>query len=309
VGHLHGASSGEYADAGRLAMEKVAALRAIVRGKPGAAGAIWLVGADHGHTAYGGHGGAEAAVRNVTWVALFDDAGAAASGSDRIPAGTTVASLAPTIARALGVDPPRESMADGLPLFPSILGDPFRASTARVRAVEEARARHRATFLGSATTRGGLVCGALLATVAAVIGVRRRRGVAEVFVFAVAVCGFLIAGPGLSMSAVRTEGWFLLRALGVLTASAIAAWAIARRRASPMATAVECAVFPTLALAVMRGSLGVSDATPLETVLVPSFGLLPASVCAAIALVETGIAWSRFFVTPRLEARSLATRG
>jgi len=202
---------------------------------------------------------------------------------------TPVTALAPTIARALGVDAPRESMADGLPLLTSLLGDPFRANRDRIRAVEAARATSDARPLGNATSRADLILGVLVATFAAIVGFRRRQGVAETAVFAVAVAGFLVAGPGLSMSSVRTEGWYLAHGLCALTAFATAAWVFARRWASAVAAASVCAMFPLVALAAMRGSLGQSDVNPLESVLWPSLGLVPASVCAAIALVEVGL--------------------
>ena len=211
------------------------------------------------------------------------------SGARAAPAMTPVTSLAPTIARALGVDAPRESMADGLPLLTALFGNPFRASPERVRAVEAARATSDARLLGNPTSRAALIVGVLVATFAAVVGFRRRQGIAETVVFAVAVSGFLVVGPGLSMSSVRTEGWYLAHGLCTLTVFAAAAWVVARRWASPVASASVCVVFPLVALAAMRGSLGQSDVTPLESVLWPSLGLVPASVCAAIALIEVGL--------------------
>ena len=290
AGHRYGAESDEYLAASRRAFGIVAAFRAIARGNAGGDDVIWLVGADHGHMPHGGHGGPEARVRRVTW-AVFDD-GALASdmGAAAPPPGTTAASLAPTIARALGVDAPRESMADGLPLLPGLLGEPFQAGAARLRAVEAARAAREERFLGSPTSRATLVGGALIVAVATMGWFRSKRGIAEIMVSLTAIAGFLLAGPGLSLSSVRTERWYLVHAVCTLVPVAVAAWIVARRWASTVATAAVSAVFPAVALIATRGSLGLSDATPLETVLWPSLGLVPASVCAAIAIVEGAVA-------------------
>lgn len=294
AGHVYGAASRPYEEASRRAIETVAALRAIARGKPGADSSIWLVGADHGHTAHGGHGGPEEAVRRVSWIALLGagiDGGD--SGASAVRPLSPVTALAPTIARALGVDAPRESMADGLPLLPALLGSPLQASAARVRAVEAARASHAGRLLGSARSRAILIVSMLVATFVVWIGLRRRRGLAESAVFVVAIAGFLATGPGQSMSSERTEGAYLAHGLLALTIFAAAAWAVARRWASAHASAAVCVVFPLLALGAMRGSLGLSDVTPLESVLWPSLGLVPASVCAAIALIEVAVAVTR----------------
>jgi Type I phosphodiesterase / nucleotide pyrophosphatase len=289
AGHLHGAASEEYLDASRRAMATVAAFRAIARSRPGGDGALWLVGADHGHTAYGGHGGVEPEVRRVAWVALFDRAAGADSGAREVEPMTPVTALAPTIARVLGVDAPRESMVDGLPLLPSSFGAPLRASSERILAVEAARAQSDARTLGNPSSRATLIVGGLVATFVALVGLRRRRGLAETGVFVIAVAGFLIAGPGLSMSAVRTEGYYLARGLITLALFAAAAWVIARRWGSAHVVAAVCVVFPVLALVAMHGSLGQSDVTPLESVLWPSLGLVPPSVCTAIAVVECAL--------------------
>ncbi len=289
AGHLHGAASPEYLDASRRAMATVAAFRGIARSRPGGDDAIWLVGADHGHTAYGGHGGVEQEVRRVAWVALFDRAAGADSGAREVEPMTPVTALAPTIARVLGVEAPRESMADGLPLLPSLFGDPLRASKDRILAVEAARAQSDARTLGNPSSRATLIVGGLFATFVALVALRRRRGLAETGVFVIAIAGFLIAGPGLSMSAVRTEAYYLARGLITLAVFAAAAWVLARRWGSAQVVAAVCGVFPVLALVAMHGSLGRSDVTPLESVLWPSLGLVPPSVCAAIAAVECAL--------------------
>ncbi len=289
AGHLHGAASEQYLDASRRAMATVAAFRASARSKRRGDEALWLVGADHGHTAYGGHGGVEQEVRRVAWVALFDRAAGADSGAREVEPMTPVTALAPTIARVLGVDAPRESMADGLPLLPSLFGEPLRASTDRILAVEAARAQSDARTLGNPSSRAALIVGGLVATFVTLVGLRRRRGLAETGVFVIAIAGFLIAGPGLSMSAVRTEGYYLARGLITLAVFAAAAWVLVRRLASAHVLAGACVVFPVLALVAMHGSLGCSDVTPLESVLWPSLGLVPPSVCAAIALVECAL--------------------
>jgi hypothetical protein len=308
AGHLYGAESEQYEIASRRAIGIVAAFRALVHEKHGGDSGIWFVGADHGHTARGGHGGPEEAVRRVSWIALFDQGRAGDSGTGAAAAMTPVTSLAPTIARALGVDAPRESMADGLPFMTALLGEPFRANSERVRAVEAARVASGSRLLGNATSRADLIVGVLVATFAAVVWFRRRQGVAETIVFAVAVAGFLVVGPGLSMSSVRTEGGYLAHGLCTLTAFAAAAWAVARKWASPVAVASVCVVFPLVALAAMRGSLGQSDVTPLESVLWPSLGLVPASVCAAIALIEMGLIVRSRYVGPTNDFRAVSAR-
>ena len=293
AGHLYGAGSEEYLAASRSVMATVAAFRAIARGRRGGDRTIWLIGADHGHTAYGGHGGPEETVRRVSWVALDDGDADVDSGAGAVRSMTPVTALAPTIARALGVDAPRESMEDGLPLFPSVFGAPLRASAARIQAVEDARVMAHSRPLGSASSRAVFIVGGLAATLVSLVGIRRRQGLAEGAVFVVAVAGFLVVGPGLSMSASRTENWYLARGLVTIFVFATAAWAVARRWASPHVVAAACAVFPVLALSAMRWSLGGSDVTPLESVLWPSLGLVPPSVCAAIAVVEILVALQR----------------
>lgn len=286
AGHQHGAASEEYLVASRRAMDTVASFRAIARARSGGDGAVWFVGADHGHTAYGGHGGAEEEVRRVTWIALFDRGAGGDSGGGGVRPMTPVTSLAPTIARVLGVAAPLESMADGIPLLPALFGDPLRASAERIRAVEAARSQSDARRLGNAPSRATFIVGGLVATFVALVALRRRRGLAEIGVFVVAIAGFLVVGPGLSMSAVRTESYYLARGLFTLTAFAAAVWVVARRWASAHVVAAIAGVFPALSLAAVHGSLGRADVTPLESVLWPSLGLVPPSVCAAIALVE-----------------------
>jgi hypothetical protein len=289
AGHRYGAESAEYDAASRRAIGIVASFRAIAREKPGGDSALWFVGADHGHTAHGGHGGPEEAVRRVSWIALFDHGSKADDGSVAARPMTPVTALAPTIARALGVEAPRESMADGLPLLNALLGDPFRGSAGRLNAVEAARAANDARPLGNARSRAMLILGVLTATFAAIVGSRRRQGIAETVVFMVAIAGFLLAGPGLSMSSVRTESWYLVRGVCTLTIFAAVTWGFARRWASPVVVAGASTVFPLVALVAMRGSLGRSDVSPLESVLWPSLGLVPPSVCAAIAIIEVGV--------------------
>jgi hypothetical protein len=289
AGHRYGAASEEYEAASRRAFGIVASFRAIVRERRGGPSAIWFVGADHGHTPHGGHGGPEEAVRRVSWVALYDRGSTADASGYAAPPMTPVTALAPTIARALGVSAPRESIADGLPLMTSFLGEPFHANVERVRAIEVARTANRARPLGNARSRAAFIVGLLIATFAAIVIARRKQGLAETFVFVVAVAGFLAVGPGLSMSSVRTEGWYLARGLLTLTTFGAAAWAVARRWASPFVSAGACVVFPLLALVAMRGSLGQSDVTAVESVLWPSLGLVPASVCTAIAIIEVAV--------------------
>jgi hypothetical protein len=289
AGHQHGADSPAYEEASRHAFATVAALRDVTRSKPGANDVLWLVGADHGHTAHGGHGGPEPEVRRVSWIAFSNAPFHADWGAAAVKPMTPVASLAPTIAKVLGILPPRESMTDGLPLLPADLGPPFFADVARVRAVEEARAATDARPLENARSRAILILGVLGATFAGLVGFRRRRGRAEAAVFAIAIAGFLTVGPGLSMSSSRTEIGYLAHGLVTLAIFAGAAWVYARRSASPWVVASVSFVFPILALVAMRGSLGRSDVTPLESVLWPSLGLVPPSVCTAIAVVEAAL--------------------
>jgi hypothetical protein len=291
AGHLRGAASREYDEASRTALATVAKLHALAQARPGGAGTIWFVGADHGHTSYGGHGGPEEAVRRVSWVALYDattQREGGDSGDGAAQAMTPVTSLASTFARALGVDAPRESMADGLPLLPSLLGAPLHASAARIEAVQAARRTADARLLGSPGPRAWLIGSVLAATLAGLVVLRGRRGLAEACVFVVAVTGFLVVGPGLSMSDVRTERSYLVHGLVTLAIFAGLAWTVARRWASALVVAATCVVFPVLALVAMRGSLGRSDVSSLESVLWPSLGLVPPSVCTAIAIVEMG---------------------
>ena len=292
AGHAFGAASEEYLRASRDALATVRTLRALAEESRHA---TWFVGADHGHMPAGGHGGAEAEVRRIAWIALDDEMAA----EDPLEERADVTSLAPTFARALGVPSPTESMADGLPFRERTLGPPLHADVARVAAVLAAQEEERSKPLASAAWRVALAAATLALALGAAFYAQRWRGLVAAAPALVAATAFVLAGPGLSLSFVRTHAWYLTHAGLLMFLVATATWGVARRRASPFIAVIFGAALPLAAVVASRGSLGLVEATPWETVLWPSLGLVPASVGAAILVVESAVA-----LWPRLRRRS-----
>jgi hypothetical protein len=264
-------------------IERVAALRRFVAEQPDGASVRWFVGADHGHLAQGGHGGPEPEVCHVAWLVLGPGArpGEAERAALRpVPAGRRpLGSLAPLMAETLGVPPPRTA------LDPSPFVDEEPAPVrARRRAVEEARERAAHDAGGGRRLRMGAF--GVAATAVASRLASRALAASLLPVLACAV-GFVALGPGLTLSAIRTELAFIVRSVGVMALAALASWPFAKRLgAHASLTLWISALVPLGALAWCRGSLGCSDVGPHEALLLPATGLLPASLALGVMAIE-----------------------
>lgn len=273
AGHHRGGASGAYLRAARDAAATVRRLR-----EGGPRGAVWFVGADHGHLDVGGHGGPEPAVTHVRWVAFTDDATPAMTLAGRYP----VERLAATFAAAMGVAPPRHATGAALPTpFATTTDPPQRARRARDAGVvfrEEVRAERRA---GEA---------ALTAFVAALYLASRRRR-AEVLT-ALSVSGLAAAmfvavmalRGAVSLSSITTHAVFVGWSLAAMTAGATVASLAWARRASPTAAVLWSTAWPLAALAYTRGTLGAVSPGPVTALLLPASGLVPAGVVTGVAV-------------------------
>lgn len=285
AGHEHGAASPQYAAAADRELLLLSRARALLASDPEASSALWLVGADHGHLPRGGHGGPEAAVREVTFYALGDEHTERAMRLDERGSVTSVAS---TVARALGVPPPRDSLASSLP-FPVGEEPPAaqrEAASARARAVTSA-------YLSTQAERGrarGLALLGLVLSVLALLQGRRRRGDGRAWsgalvVSLVSVASFAALGPGLTLSAIRTHEYFLRQSLLTMGLGAFLAtpWAQRRGARAPHLVALS-ALGPLASWTATLGSPGRSLVGDLELLLWPALGLLPAGVLLGVTL-------------------------
>lgn len=226
MGHRNGADTTEYKEAahgadvlvGRLAAELDPTQDALV------------ILSEHGHLDGGGHGGIEpASIRAlfVAWGGPF--------ASDTVLAEILMRDVAPTLATAMGIAPPRSAMGRAVaPVF-GLAASP----------------RESSPDLGLALVEGGLerlfVAGLLwvLVFVCLVLGHRRRwfelawrdavPTVVYTLVFAIT---YAISGNGLSWSIPHGSGGFMIEtALGAGIAAAAAVWSgqAARRREEALA--------------------------------------------------------------------------
>jgi hypothetical protein len=283
AGHGHGAASPEYASEVRQAFDAIARLRAESAKLPGGSDVLWLVGADHGHTAQGGHGGPEREVRDVTWVALGPGV-EPRSLDERVPIGA----MAPTLAAWLGIPSPKHSLSDPLPLASAHEQADLAARALRRQNVNRALAERRASVTRAHAITAGI---ALLALALASRVLGAARFLASVAPTLAAIALFVALGPGITLSAVSTEAVFITRASIVATLGALVCWLVVRRHATwPLAT-LTAGVLPLTALAATLGSSGLSDASGAEVLLYPSTGLFPAAVLVGCLLVEGGAWW------------------
>lgn len=274
AGHAYGAASERYASASDECAQTVRTLRA----RPESEGVVWFVGADHGHLARGGHGGPEPDVTRVTWAA-FDPS--VREGVTRVPGVVPVESIAPTVARVMGVAPPRHALGAALP-FPGTDASRDTVSLdARRAAVRDALSRTVARNRAAGLVRVGLAL-----TVAAIFAWRRERlraGLWALVVVAACVLGLVAANwPVLSLSAIVTHARFLGRTVAGMVLASLPAMALARSRGARDEDVLAASlVAPLIAWAYTGGASGAVLPEGALALLLPSAGLVPISVVGA----------------------------
>lgn len=274
AGHSYGAASARYASASDECAQTVRTLRA----QPESEDVVWFVGADHGHLARGGHGGPEAEVTRVTWAAFDPRAPGAVT---HVPGVVPVESIAPTVARVMGVAPPRHALGASLP-FPG--ADTPRddvALDARRAAVRDALARTVARNRMAGLARVGLAL-----TVAAIFAWRRERLRAGLWALVVVVAcalGLVAANwPVISLSAIVTHARFLGRTVAGMVLASLPAMAFARSRGARDEDILAASLLaPALAWAYTGGASGAVLPEGALALLLPSSGLVPVSVAVA----------------------------
>lgn len=279
AGHDEGASSAAYARAARAAFLTVASFRAVAAERDGGDDLLWVIGADHGHTATGGHGGPERSVRDITWIALGRGV-EARSFDDSAPIGV----IAPTIAAAMALPSPRESLVAALPLTGAPETADSVARARRVTAVGEALATH-AHAMSTRKLGAAIAIALLLASATRVVGVRRSLRAAAPTVGALAA--FVAFGPGLTLSSVATETSFVVKATAIAAMGAAIAWALARGDAPWTDASIAAGIVPATALALTLGSTGRSAVSDAGVLLYPATGIVPLAVTLG-ALVAAG---------------------
>ena len=327
AGHHRGTRSPQYRAAAAEAVSAIALLRDEQAKRPEGARTVWMIGADHGHLAQGGHGGPETEVRRTTWIGLWP-APRAQTGTlptpqvdvpgvpaDRlaplrvdIPGVVPADRLATTFAAILGVPPPREALGEPLPL-PDRPVVPSPALAARAAAVRDAVAladedAHRALW----TRAAALALGLFALGAAALRGDRRREkalALAGALLPVLGAClGFWLLGPGVTLSAIGTHFGFMSRALLATALGAAVTYPLVRRLAPPrMWLSIASGILPAAAWAVSAGSLGSSRLPDSLLLLFPATGLLPWGILAG--LCAGGLA-ARFFAARRPPAPGVA---
>lgn len=230
AGHEHGAASPEYRTAVHRAVDTVMRLRKL---RPDA---TWFVGADHGHTAKGGHGGPEPEVVHVTWLA-FAPSGPKGGHDGRVSADR----MAATLALAAGVPPPRHALGDALSL-PGIAAPP--APPAR---------EDRRRAVAAVPRANPLVRAAGLVPVLLLLVGRSTRWASLVPLAAFGVHVALGGGPTLSAMPEVTP--YVTATLLRMTLGAAIAWALVRRKTSALSLAASSVAWPVAALLVHRFAL------------------------------------------------------
>ena len=224
----------------------------------------------------------------MSWFGLWDDTGGV-SGSEgavraafEVPGRAGVERLAPTFAAMLGVQPPREALGEALPI-PGIAAPSQPMLAPRVSAVRGAYARDAARARGGIAMRAVvLACLAMLGVIAAVRA-GRGRGLAGAALVVLGACvGFALAGPGWTLSAIRTQGAYLARALSAMGVGALLAWVPARRLGARLSEVIALgACIPLSALALTLGTSGYAGESNTALLLWPSAGLVPTAVALA----------------------------
>ena len=286
VAHNHGARSARYDREVRTCLTRASQLHDRLAAALGPAGFTLLVGADHGHVARGGHGGPDPDVVHTRWVRLGGPPSVAPPLA-RQP--ETV--LAATFTDALGLPPPRAATGCPLPLA----GVTSRADCAAItrrretldRALAEVRsgANHRAALRLTLFTIAIVLCAIRLPN--EIVRSRTIRALTALgAVLAGAAASYALLGPGLTLSAIRTQRAFLVHATLSTMVGALVAWIVAHRitRARTSDTALATVTVPLAALCYVGGSSGEAMLGDVGRLMAPALGLLPGAACAAIAL-------------------------
>ena len=301
AGHAHGAASEEYRRAAREALQAVIGLREAHAATAAGARTVWMLGADHGHRAGGGHGGPEPEVVRTTWIGLWPSAprggaaraegGAPAEGPERVEISGVVPAdrLAATFAAILGVASPRMALGEPLPLPDR----PAAASPDRARrraAVQEAVTTTERVARRGVLLRAGLFLVGLVGILAVVARGRRAPpgaggAVARMFGAASPTLGaigaFFALGPGATLSAIATKEGFLARSISVMAAGAALGFLVARRWRAPLRWVfLASGVLPAAAFVAAAGSMGQSRLPDGALLIFPTTGLLPWGVVA-----------------------------
>jgi len=192
AGHAHGGASPEY----RLAAETADRALARALDRVDLAQDAILVVADHGHTDHGGHGGLEPEVVTVPLIAA--GAGIDAKGA---PRNARLIDIAPTIAALLAIPSPGHGL--GRTLTEILTLD--EAAAARRRSADDTRLTMTRAIVGASEVDAAIdvlehralrlaivALGALLATVFAVVLIRRRVLRLDLRILVVTVPAFFI---------------------------------------------------------------------------------------------------------------------
>jgi hypothetical protein len=281
AGHGSGAASVAYRWTVDRQVEAINALVFSVKETSSARATHWLVGADHGHTQAGGHGGPEPEVSEVSWLLLAtgkNEGVRAAAPSTRLPA--TV--IAPFVSSLLGVQAPRHALAIAPALPPAIAmrSIPASALVERNTAVDEARRSHEAYVRRRV---GFTAVGLVLAGLAGLARLHTRTRVASITPVLAAVLAFGVLGPGFTLSAIHSERAYLQTVVACLAGGALVCWPAARMAGATITATIAVSLGPALAaLALTAGSLGQTEPGPIATLLLASTGLLPPGVTLGV---------------------------
>jgi len=325
AGHAHGATSAEYGREADQAARAVVALRAAHAGTPEGARTVWMLGADHGHLARGGHGGPELDVVRTTWVGLWPSP---IERRVRVPGVVPADRLAATFAALLGVPPPATAMGDPLEL-PDRPSRASEATEGRRAAVEK--------VLGESTRRGrrgAMARAALLALALVGLGaVLVRRGrvpggpdgterdsrpgrAAQALVGALlptlgACLGFWLLGPGMTLSAIRNHLGFLTQSTGAMALGAALGALLGRRWGAPLGWMfIASAAVPGAAHAITAGSMGRSMMPDELLLSFPAAGIVPwGVVIGAIVVGSLAVLFGRYGKNARTRVAQSAQGG
>ncbi len=299
AGHDKGASSAAYSDAVRATDGLVAKL-AERWGDRG----ILTVLSDHGHTASGGHGGAEDEVRNTWWVS----AGPGLTPHTH-PEDLPSVDVAPTLAAWLGTPPPMH--AEGRTRTEWVEGSASRRAQLQEqdnqRIAGLARARDDADqVLAQQRLRDRTMRGAGVVVLALVLAWPLRRSLTELAAGAFAGVLALTAAAGLSwflwgppsFSAAALPGFISLRSAGLLLicATATVPWTFTRLRLLGVAGA---SAFPAALLYVFEGAFAERALTSDPMIAVLPLVLWPVAGAGALFALACLIIGPREAVAPR----------
>ena len=103
-----------------------------------------------------------------------------------------------------------------------------------------------------------------------------------------AAMGFVLFGPGVTLSAIRTQLAFVVHAGVSMGVAALLAWPFARRatRARTLDTTLATALVPLAALIYTADRAGQAMLDVHGQLLAPAAGLFPPAACAAMALAS-----------------------